>query len=64
MYGETQVPSQRMSILVLLYKNIIKQQFHAVLFCLFVWFDSLRSINNLSVKQGRIFLGWTSIKLG
>ena len=32
---ETQVPSQRMSILVLLYKNIIKQQFHAVLFCFF-----------------------------
>ena len=32
---ETQVPSQKMSILVLLYKNIIRQQFHAVLFCLF-----------------------------
>ena len=31
---------------------------------LFVWFDSLRSINNLSVKQGRVFLGWTSTKLG
>ena len=30
--------------------------------CLFVWFDSLRSINNLSVKQGRVFLGWTSSK--
>ena len=29
--------------------------------CLFVWFDSLRPINNLSVKQG---LGWTSTKLG
>ena len=25
--------------------------------CLFVWFDSLRSINNLSVIQGRVFLG-------
>ena len=33
-------------------------------FCLFVWFDSLRPINNLSVKQGRVFLGWTSTKLG
>ena len=32
--------------------------------CLFVWFDSLRPINNLSVKQGRVFLGWTSTKLG
>ena len=26
-------------------------------FDLFVWFDSLRPINNLSVKQGRVFLG-------
>ena len=32
--------------------------------CLFVWFDSLRPINNLSVKQGQVFLGWTSTKLG
>ena len=31
--------------------------------CLFVWFDSLRPINNLSVKRGRVFLGWTSTKL-
>ena len=31
---------------------------------LFVWFDWLRPINNLSVKQGRVFLGWTSTKLG
>ena len=31
---------------------------------LFVWFDSLRPINNISVKQGRFFLGWTSTKLG
>ena len=30
----------------------------------FVWFDSLRPINNLSVKQGRVLLGWTSSKLG
>ena len=29
-----------------------------------VWFDSLRPINNISVKQGRVFLGWTSTKLG
>ena len=32
--------------------------------CLFVWFDSLRPINNLSVIKGVIFLGWTSTKLG
>ena len=32
--------------------------------CLFVLFDSLSPINNLSVKQGRVFLGWTNTKLG
>ena len=32
-------------------------------FC-FVWFDSLRPINNLSVIKGWVFLGWTSTKLG
>ena len=32
--------------------------------CLFVWFDSLRPIHTLSVNQGRVFLGWTSTKLG
>ena len=32
--------------------------------CLFVWFNSLRPINNLSVQQGWVFLGWTSTKLG
>ena len=31
---------------------------------LFVWFDSLRPINNLSVIKARVFLGWTSTKLG
>ena len=31
---------------------------------LFVWFDSLRPINNLSVLKRRVFLGWTSTKLG
>ena len=30
----------------------------------FVWFDSLRPINNLSVKQGRVFLGWIRTKRG
>ena len=29
-----------------------------------VWFDSLCPINTLSVKQGQVFLGWTSTKLG
>ena len=33
-------------------------------FVLFVWFDFLRPINNLSVIKGRVFLGWTSTKLG
>ena len=31
---------------------------------LFVWFDSLLPINNLSVINGRVFLGRTSTKLG
>ena len=30
----------------------------------FVWFDSLHPIKNLSVKQGGVFLGWSSTKLG
>ena len=33
-------------------------------FFLLVWFDSLRPINNLSVIKGRVFLGWTSTRLG
>ena len=45
--------------------NVAKKIFqdHS-LFCLFVWFDSLRPINNLSVKQGRVFLCWTNTMLG
>ena len=35
------------------------QQKQVFVFC-FVWFDSLRPINNLSVKQGWDILGWTS----
>ena len=35
-----------------------------LLICLFVLFDSLRPINNLSVIKGWIFLCWTSTKLG
>ena len=31
--------------------------------CLFIWFDSLRPINNLSVIKGRVFLCWTTTKL-
>ena len=30
---------------------------HTLIICLFVWFDSLCPINNLSVKEGRVFLG-------
>ena len=33
-------------------------------FDLFVWFHSLHPFNNLSVIKGRVFLGWTSTKLG
>ena len=35
----------------------------SICFCLFVWFDSLHPINNLSVIKGWVFLGWTSTKL-
>ena len=31
---------------------------------LFLFFDSLDPINNLSVMLGQVFLGWTSSKLG
>ena len=31
---------------------------------LFVWFDSLRPINSLSLIKRPVFLGWTSTKLG
>ena len=31
---------------------------------LFVWFDAFSPINNLSFTSGRVFLGWTSTKLG
>ena len=31
---------------------------------MFVWFDSLSPINNLSVIKRQVFLGWTSTKLG
>ena len=32
--------------------------------CLYALFDSLRLINNLLLKQVRVFLGWSSTKLG
>ena len=35
-----------------------------VTYSYFVWFDSLRPSNNLSVIKGHVFLGWTSTKLG
>ena len=48
-----------------LFKNFFLEHYQTVkLFGLFVWFESLRPINNLSVKQGLVFLGWTSTKLG
>ena len=48
------------------YTCMFKVWLYAYTVCLFlfVWFDSLRPINNLSVKQGRVFLGWTGTKLG
>ena len=45
------------------YLNINRVSFCGWKKCWFVWFDSLRPINNLSVIKGRVFLGWTSTKL-
>ena len=48
-------------------KHILNQRCsHNRLICrmLLCLFDFLLPINNLSVKQGRVFLGWTSTKLG
>ena len=42
--------------------QLCNQSLHSM--TLLVWFDSLRPINNLSVKQGWVFLEWTSTKLG
>ena len=33
-----------------------------LILCLFVWFDSLRPVNNFAVMSGWVFLGWTSTK--
>ena len=44
------------------YNDLVQAKFRTRV-C-FVWFDSLRPINNLSVLKGRVFLGWTSTKLG
>ena len=46
------------------FKNFGQEYHQSVFVYLFVWFDSLRPIYNLSVKQGRVFLGWSSTKLG
>ena len=43
---------------------VINAHWVPYVFVLFVWFDALRPINNLSVKLGWVFLGWTSTKLG
>ena len=42
----------------------LSQYVQKVLLLVVVGFDSLRPINNLSVIKGRVFLGWTSTKLG
>ena len=45
----------------LIHRRAIKEEILAIFFVLF---ESLRPINNLSVKQERFFLGLTSTKLG
>ena len=54
----------KLSLVNLISKDVILVFYLSVYPFLFVWFDSLRPINNLSFKQGRAFLGWTSTKLG
>ena len=46
-------------------QQMILMKYHAlfVFLFLFVWFDSLRPINNLSVIKELVFLGWTNTKL-
>ena len=44
--------------------NFLYLEFNVQCRDVFVWFDFLRPINNLSVIYGRVFLGWTSTKLG
>ena len=51
------------------HKHFYSSETHGLMFegCSFVcyvWFDSLRPINKLSVIKGRVFLDWTSTKLG
>ena len=55
--------TSRLGRLLALSLEILSNHIYPYLFC-FVWFDSLRPINNLSFKQGRVFLGWISTKLG
>ena len=46
-----------------LYKTLVRYwKKMIIIVCLFVWF--FHPINNLSVIKGRVFLGWTSTKLG
>ena len=44
--------------------SIYSQNKMLIINFVFVWFDSLRAINNISVIKGRVFLGWTSTKPG
>ena len=68
--GVVEMPSEccfRVAIQSASFSNWVSCVFHMRVgsqICLFVCFPSLRPINNLSVINGRVFLGWTSTKLG
>ena len=63
--GRTHLLCQRIIILLTVTdhpSNYTPVRIYMIVF--FVWYESLRPINNLSVKQGPVFLGWTTTKLG
>ena len=58
------LPSALKTFVLSFFEWLLRTGFTIVSLFLFVWFDSLHHINNLSVIMVRVFLGWTSTKLG
>ena len=64
MYGGCAVVNKWFSNNLMIYLSVSLLYAKLCFFFWSVWFDSLRPIDNLSVIKGRLFLGWTSTKLG